>query len=72
MYAVDTGAMAQCVVPAVIGMTLDMARVQMREAGCKVITWSGSTRAGRIIAQSPAAGTRMPLWSPVGLTVLYT
>jgi hypothetical protein len=72
LYAVDTGAAtAQCVVPAVIGMTLDAARVQIHAAGCKVITRSASTRSGRVVAQSPAAGTRLPLWSPVNLTVLY-
>ena len=72
IYAVDTGATTQCVVPAVVGMTIDAARVQVRAAGCKVMTGSGSTRAGRVIAQSPAAGTRLPLGSPVRLTVLYT
>jgi hypothetical protein len=71
VYAVDTGAATECVVPAVIGMTLDAARVQIRDAGCKVITRSRSTRPGRVVAQNPAAGTRMPLWSPVSLTVLY-
>ena len=71
LYAVDTGSTGQCVVPAVIGMTLDAARVQIHAAGCKVMTRGSSTRSGRVVAQSPAAGTRLPLWSPVNLTVLY-
>jgi hypothetical protein len=71
LYAVDTGTATDCVVPAVIGMTLDAARVQVIAAGCRVMTRSGSTRPGRVVAQSPAAGTRLPLGSPVTLTVLH-
>jgi hypothetical protein len=70
LYAVDTGATAQCVVPAVIGMTLAEARVQIQAAGCSVMTRSRSTRPGRVVAQSPSAGAVRPLWSPVYLTVL--
>ena len=74
LYAVDTGVqpLTQCVVPGVIGMTLEEARVQIREAGCSVLTRYRSTRLGRVIAQSPSAGAVRPLWSPVYLTVLYS
>jgi outer membrane protein assembly factor BamB len=72
LYAVDTGvAAAQCIVPEVVGMPFDKARELIREAGCTVgrITWFRSEKPGRVYAQNPAAGTRVPLGSAVDLTV---
>ena len=62
---------AKCVVPGVVGMQLDTARARIRDAGCSVgpITRVRSKQAGRVVAQSPAAGTRLPLGGRVDLTV---
>jgi hypothetical protein len=72
LYAVDTGvAPTQCIVPGVVGMPFDMARERIREAGCTAgrITWFRSENPGRVFAQSPAAGARVPLGTAVELTV---
>jgi len=78
LYAVDTGTgppppppPAECVVPGVIGMQFDKARERIREAGCSVgpTSWVRSPQPGRVIAQSPSKGTRVPLGDPVDLTV---
>ena len=76
LYAVDTGVGApppptQCVVPDVVGMPFDSARESVREAGCSVgrITWFRAEKPGRVYAQSPEAGTKVPLGDPVDLTV---
>jgi len=77
LYAVDTGVgslpapQAQCVVPGVVGAKLETAQTKIRGAGCSVglITRVRSDQVGRVIAQSPAGGTRLPLGGRVDLTV---
>lgn len=78
LYAVDTGTgppppppPAQCVVPDVVGTRFDKARESIREAGCTPgrTRWVRSAQPGLVIAQSPAAGTKVPLGTPVDLTV---
>ncbi len=78
LYAVETGIgppppppPAECVVPGVIGMQFDKARQRIRDAGCSVgrTTWVRSSEPGRVVAQSPSEGTRVPLGDPVDLTV---
>ena len=80
LYAVDTGVgpsppppppLAQCEVPGVVRMPFDKARVLIREAGCTVgrTTWVRSPEPGLVIAQSPVAGTKVPLGDAVDLTV---
>ena len=72
LYAVDTGvAPTQCIVPDVVGMQFDTARERIREAGCTVgrSKWFRSEKPGRVYAQSPAAGTRVPGGTAVELTV---
>jgi PASTA domain/PQQ-like domain len=61
----------QCVVPGVIGMTLDAARAQIAGAGCSVgkITRVRSQQVGIVLAQSPAPGTTLPRGGRVNLTV---
>jgi PQQ-like domain/PASTA domain len=72
LYAVDTGvAPADCIVPDVVGLQFDTARDRIRDAGCTVgrTMWFRSEKPGRVYAQSPAAGTRVPLGTAVVLTV---
>jgi hypothetical protein len=77
LYAVDTGVgpspspTATCVVPAVVGVKLETAQVKIRSAGCSVglITRVRSEQVGRVIAQNPPAGTRLPQGGRVDLTV---
>ena len=82
LYAVDTGTgspppppppppPAQCVVPDVVGMAFDSAREIVRKAGCTPgrTKWVRSAEPGRVIRQSPAAGTKVPLGTPVDITV---
>jgi hypothetical protein len=78
LYAVDTGVgspppppPAECVVPGVVGLLFDEARERIGEAGCTVgrIKWFRSEKPGRVYAQSPAAGTRVPLGTAVDLRV---
>jgi hypothetical protein len=75
VYAVESGAGApaqtQCVVPGVIGITLDAARAQIVDAGCSVgnIKRVRSTQVGIVLAQSPGAATTLPTGSRVDLTV---
>ncbi len=77
VYAVESGTgpppppPTQCVVPGVVGMTLDSARAQIVNADCSVGTVKRvrSNQVGIVLAQSPAAGTTLPLRGPVNLTV---
>ena len=77
LYAVDTGVRpspsptARCVVPGVVGMKLDTAQAKIRGAGCSVglVTRVRSQQVGFVIAQSPQAGTQLPLGGRVDLTV---
>ena len=79
LYAVGAGAgsppppppPALCVVPAVVGTTLDTARTRIAEAGCTVgaVTRVRSRQVGIVLAQSPAPGTTLPLGGRVALTV---
>ena len=77
LYAVGPGAAAspppptQCVVPSVVGMTLDTARTQIGDAGCSVgqITRLRSKQVGIVLAQSPAPGTTLPQGGSVDITV---
>jgi hypothetical protein len=60
----------QCVVPGVVGMTLDTARAQIVEAGCSVdVKRVRSKQIGIVLAQNPAPGTTLPQDSRVDLTV---
>jgi hypothetical protein len=62
---------SQCVVPGVIGMTLDAARAEIVGDGCAVgrIRRVASTQVGIVLAQSPAPGTALPAGGRVDLTV---
>jgi outer membrane protein assembly factor BamB len=61
----------QCVVPGVVGMTLDAARAEIVGDGCAVgrIRRVASTQPGIVLAQSPAPGTALPAGGRVDLTV---
>ena len=61
----------QCVVPGVVGMTLDAARAQIVAAGCLVgrVKRVRSEQVGIVLAQSPAPGTTLPPGGRVDLTV---
>ena len=81
VYAVGAGtqepppppppSMSQCVVPDVVGMKLDTARVRIVDAGCSVgkVTRVRSKQPGIVLAQSPAPGTLLPQADPVDVTV---
>jgi hypothetical protein len=77
LYAVESGANplppppTQCVVPAVVGTTIDAARARIVAAGCSVGTVKRvrSTQVGVVLAQSPAPGTTLPPGGRVDLTV---
>jgi PQQ-like domain/PASTA domain len=79
VYAVEGGTSppppppppAQCVVPGVVGTTLDAARAKIVGAGCSVGTVKRvrSMQVGIVLAQNPAAGTTLPAGSRVNLTV---
>jgi hypothetical protein len=78
VYAVGSGAdppppppPTQCVVPGVVGMTLDAARAQIVDAGCSVgnVKRVRSKQVGIVLAQSPAPGTTLPPGGRVDLTV---
>jgi PKD repeat protein len=61
-----------CVVPNVVGKPLAKAKTAITAAGCRVgkITKRQSTKpAGVVLAESPAAGRRIPAGSAVALTV---
>jgi hypothetical protein len=62
---------SQCVVPGVVGMTLDAARAEIVADGCSVgrIRRIASTQPGIVLAQSPVAGTALPAGGRVDLTV---
>jgi outer membrane protein assembly factor BamB len=61
----------QCVVPGVVGMTLDAARAQIVDARCSVgrVKRVRSAQVGIVLAQSPAPGTTLPQDGRVDLTV---
>ena len=61
----------RCVVPRVIGMKLSRARTRIRRAHCSVgrVTRRRAGRVGRVLAQRPRAGTRMPRSGRVRLIV---
>src|SRR5918999_4179158 len=77
LYAVGTGSPppppqpTQCVVPHVVGMTLDTARAEIVGADCSVGTVKRvrSKQRGIVLAQSPASGTTLPQGGRVDLTV---
>jgi beta-lactam-binding protein with PASTA domain len=60
-----------CIVPDVVGMRFDVARDSVRQAGCSTgpTKWVRSAEPGRVITQSPAAGTKVRWGEPVDLTV---
>jgi Cadherin-like beta sandwich domain/PASTA domain len=63
---------AECVVPDVRGRPLAAARVELKKADCKMGKISrvySSKSKGRVLAESPKPGTRLPAGSPVRLTV---
>jgi outer membrane protein assembly factor BamB len=61
----------QCVVPAVVGMTLGAAQAEIVGDGCAVgrIRRVPSTQPGIVLAQATAAGTALPAGGRVDLTV---
>ena len=77
LYAVSAGSQppppppTQCMVPGVVGTTLDAARVKIVGAGCSVGTVKRvrSKQVGIVLAQSPPAGTTLPRGGRVNLTV---
>jgi hypothetical protein len=76
VYAVGSGTdppppPTQCVVPGVVGMTLEAARAQIVDAGCSVgnVKRVRSKQVGIVLAQSPAPGTTLPPGGRVDLTV---
>jgi putative pyrroloquinoline-quinone binding quinoprotein/PASTA domain-containing protein len=79
VYAVSAGTAAsppppsttRCVVPGVVGTTLDAARAQIIGAGCSVgsVKRVRSKQIGIVLAQSPAPGTVLPQGGAVDLTV---
>lgn len=71
-YVIRTPApVAGCVVPRLVGKTLAVARTALRRSRCAVgrIRRVRSRRVGRIVAQSPRAGSRRPRGTKVSLTV---
>jgi outer membrane protein assembly factor BamB len=78
VYAVGSGPSpppppptTQCVVPNVVGITLNAARAQIEQAHCTVgrITRVRSKPTGLVLAQSPTPGTTLPEGGSVNLTV---
>jgi Tol biopolymer transport system component len=61
----------QCRVPRVIGLRLATARTRIRRANCRVgrVRRARSRRVGRVLSQSPRAGTRRPRGTRVTLVV---
>ena len=60
-----------CTVPSVVGRRLATAKAAIRRAGCRVgrVQRAHSrTRAGRVVTQSPRAGTRLAAQGRVHLT----
>jgi subtilisin family serine protease len=65
-------ALRACVVPAVVGRRLAIARRRIEEAGCRVgrvRSAKARTRAGRVAAQSPRPGLRLVPRGRVNVTV---
>jgi beta-lactam-binding protein with PASTA domain len=65
-------ALGACKVPSVVGRRTAKAKAAIRRAGCRVgrIERSRSrTRAGRIVTQSPRAGSRLAAQGRVHLTI---
>jgi TolB protein len=60
-----------CVVPRVVGLRLVRARMRISRARCSVgrVRRTRSRRVGRVVAQSPAPGTRRPVRSRINLVV---
>jgi len=62
-----------CRVPRVVGKPLASARTAIRRGGCRVgrirKVISSNTRRGRVLRQSPRAGTRRPLGNRVAIVV---
>jgi Tol biopolymer transport system component len=60
-----------CRVPKVVGLRLAAAKQRIRRASCTVgrIRKKHSTRVGRVLAQSPRPGTRLPRGGRVNLVV---
>ncbi len=78
VYAVGTGPSsppppptARCVVPNVVGITLNGARAQIDAANCTVgrVSRVRSRPTGIVLAQTPAPGTTLPVGGSVNLTV---
>jgi Tol biopolymer transport system component len=61
----------QCVVPRVIGLRLAAARMRIKRANCRVgrIRRARSRRVGRVLSQSPRAGSRQAHGTRVNLVV---
>jgi hypothetical protein len=61
----------RCVVPRVVGLRLARAKARIRSANCRLgrLRRVRSTRPGRVLAQSPRAGTRRPRGTRVNLVI---
>jgi PASTA domain len=61
----------RCVVPRVVGFRLARAKARIRSANCRLgrVRRVRSTRAGRVLGQSPRAGTRRPRGTRVNLVI---
>jgi beta-lactam-binding protein with PASTA domain len=62
----------KCKVPRVVGLTLKKAKAKIKKAHCrvgKVTKRVNARRAGRVLKQSPKAGTRKPKGFKVKLVV---
>jgi beta-lactam-binding protein with PASTA domain len=71
--APQTPPRATCSVPYVVGKTLASARKKIAAAHCRVGTVRRATskrvRAGRVVLQRPAAGTRLPAGTKIKLVL---
>lgn len=61
----------RCVVPRVVGLRLSVARARIGRANCRVgsVRRARSRRAGKVLSQSPRAGSRRPRGAKVNLVV---
>jgi beta-lactam-binding protein with PASTA domain len=70
LLAVSGGPGASVVVPGVVGLQASVARALLRAAGLSAgLAFSDRAPPGRVAAQSPGAGTRLPRGSYVTLLV---
>lgn len=65
----DGAAGKGCLVPRLRGRPLDLARLRVRSAGCRIgrvhRQRGTASRQDRVVLESPAPGTSLPPWAPV-------